>query len=89
MFLINIELLTSSDLNNYYTKSEADDEFLSSNLGSENADKFLAVASDGSLKFEDAPEAAQLEARVEVVEDSAINIRGLDTEDISNILEQN
>lgn len=65
----NIELLTSSDLDNYYTKTEADDEFLSSNLGSENADKFLAVDTDGSLKFEDAPEAAQLEARVEVLED--------------------
>ena len=30
-----------------------------------------------------------LEERVEVVEDSALNIRGLDTVDISNILEQN
>ena len=30
-----------------------------------------------------------LEERVEVVEDSALNIRGLDTDDISNILEQN
>ena len=49
-------------------------EFLSSNLGSENADKFLAVASDGSLKFEDAPEAAQLEARVEALEDDMDNL---------------
>lgn len=31
----------------------------------------------------------ELEERVEVVEDSALNIRGLDTNDISNILEQN
>ena len=30
-----------------------------------------------------------LEERVEVVEGSALNIRGLDTDDISNILEQN
>ena len=45
------------------------DEFLPSNLGSENTGKFLAVDTDGSVICEDAPEAAQLEARVEVLED--------------------
>ena len=32
---------------------------------------------------------AELEERVEVVEESALNIKGLDTDDITNILEQN
>lgn len=41
---------------------------LTSNQGSENAGKFLAVDTDGSIKYEDAPEAAQLEARVETLE---------------------
>ena len=30
---------------------------------------------------------SELEARVEVVEDSALNIKGLDSDDISNILD--
>ena len=51
----NIELLTSSDVgtmaaeskDNYYTKTEADDEFVSSNQGAANAGKFLKVDDNG------------------------------------------
>lgn len=35
-----LEFLTSSDLDNYYTKTEADDEFLSSNLQANQANVF-------------------------------------------------
>ena len=57
-------------------------EFLSSNQGSENAGKFLAVNTDGSIKYEDAPEAAQLESRVEVLEDDMDNLIKDDSEEI-------
>ena len=40
-------LLTSNDLADYYTKTEADDEFVSSNQGSGNAGKFLKVDDNG------------------------------------------
>lgn len=44
--------MAAEDKTNYYTKTQADDEFISSNLGSENADKFIKVANDGSVSFD-------------------------------------
>ena len=56
----NIDCLTSSDVgtmaaedkDDYYTKTAADTEFLSSNLGAENSGKFLKVDTDGSATFD-------------------------------------
>ena len=53
----DLELLTSSDVgtmaaeskDDYYTKTAADDEFLSSNQGSENTGKILGIDSTGTV----------------------------------------
>lgn len=51
------------------SKTSSDLGLMPNNFGSEHADKFLAVNTDGSLKFADAPEAAALESRVSALED--------------------
>ena len=43
------EFLTSSDLNDYYTKTEADDEFVSSNFDTTDSGKVLGIDSTGEV----------------------------------------
>ena len=57
--------MASESKDDYYTKTAADSEFLSSNLGSENAGKFLAVDSTGSLEFTEGASSAQIAEAVE------------------------
>ena len=45
----NKEVVSSETLNDYYTKTQADAEFLSSNQGAENSGKILGIDSTGTV----------------------------------------
>jgi len=74
-------------------KTAGDLGLLSNNFGSENADKFLAVNTDGSLKYANAPDVATLTGRVETLEeqiDDTVQSGGLeDIDDAFEVVDEN